>query len=99
MAWRACFQRSSAAPAQRARQRAPLQPPNALGRAKGRLGQAEGIVAGAHTLALIIWHLLKFKEPFNPEVFAKEEAKMKRHKLARLQNLAASLNYQLVPNQ
>ena len=28
-----------------------------------------------------------------------EEAKMKRHKLARLQNLAASLNYQLIPNQ
>ena len=40
---------------------------------------------------------LKFKEPFKPEVFAKAEAKLKRQKLARLQNMAASLNYQLVP--
>ena len=81
---------------------------NSLGRAKGRmgefvrrfkgrLGKVEGIVAMAHKLARILWHLLKFEEPFNPEVFAKEEAKMKRHKLARLQNLAASLNYQLAP--
>ena len=52
----------------------------------------------AHTLARILWHRPKYKEPFNPEVFAKEEAKMKRHKLARLQNLAAALNYQLIPN-
>ena len=40
---------------------------------------------------------MKFKEPFKPEVFAKAEAKLKRQKLARLQNMAASLNYQLVP--
>jgi hypothetical protein len=52
----------------------------------------------AHKLARILWHLLKFKEPFNPEVFAQAEAKMKRKQLARLQNLAANLNYQLVPN-
>jgi hypothetical protein len=50
-------------------------------------------------LARILWHLLKYKEPFNSEVFAKEEQKMKRRKLARLQNMAASLNYQLVPIQ
>ena len=43
--------------------------------------------------------LLKNKEAFNPEVFAKAEAKMRRQKLARLQKLAASLNYQLVPSQ
>jgi hypothetical protein len=30
-------------------------------------------------------------------VFAKEEAKMKRKKVAHLQNLAASLNCQLIP--
>ena len=43
--------------------------------------------------------LLKYREPFKPEVFAREEEKMKRKKLARLQNLATSLNYQLIPNQ
>ena len=48
-------------------------------------------------LARILWHLLKYRQPFNPAVFAREEERMKRRKLARLQNLAASLNYQLIP--
>jgi hypothetical protein len=39
------------------------------------------------------------KEAFDWEVFAKEEAKMKRKKLARLQNMATALNYRLVPIQ
>jgi hypothetical protein len=51
----------------------------------------------ASPLARVLWHLLKYRQTFNPEVFAKEEEKMKRKKLARLQNMAASLNYQLVP--
>jgi hypothetical protein len=66
---------------------------------KARLGGPKAITAMAHKLARVLWHLLKYKEPFNPEVFAKEEEKMKRQKLARLQNMAASLNYQLIPNQ
>ncbi|MFA6546814.1 MAG: hypothetical protein WCS99_20520 [Limisphaerales bacterium] len=49
--------------------------------------------------ARVLWHLLKFKEPFKPEVFAREAEKMQRKKLARLHNLATSLNYHLVPNQ
>ena len=64
---------------------------------KARLGAPKAITAMAHKLARVLWHLLKYKQPFNPEVFAKAEAKMKRQKLARLQNLAASLNYQLIP--
>ena len=66
---------------------------------KSRLGGPKAITAMAHKLARVLWHMLKFKEPFKPEVFAKEEAKMQRKKLARLQNIAASLNYQLIPNQ
>jgi hypothetical protein len=50
-------------------------------------------------LARLLWHLLKFKQPFSPEVFAKEEAKMRRKKLQRLEAMATSLNYRLVPNQ
>ena len=46
----------------------------------------------------MLWHLLKCKQEFDWNVFAKEEEEMKRKKLARLQNLAASLNYQLTPN-
>ena len=64
---------------------------------KARLGSPKAITAMAHKLARVLWHLLKFKEAFNPEVFAKEEAKLKRQKLQRLQNMAAALNYQLVP--
>jgi hypothetical protein len=64
---------------------------------KARLGSPKAITAMAHKLARVLWHLLKFKQPFKPEVFAKEEEKMKRRKLVRLQNMAASLHYQLVP--
>ncbi len=66
---------------------------------KARLGGPKAITAMAHKLARVLWHLLKYKEPFKPEVFAKEEAKMKRRQLARLHNLAATLNHQLIPNQ
>src|SRR4029077_2929441 len=55
---------------------------------KARLGSPEAITAMAHKLARVLWHLLKFKQPFNLEVFAKEEAKSKKRKLANLQNLA-----------
>lgn len=64
---------------------------------KARLGSPKAITAMAHKLARVLWHLLKYKQPFNPAVFAKEEEKMKRKKLQRLQNMAASLNYQLIP--
>ena len=64
---------------------------------KARLGGPKAITAMAHKLARVLWHLLKFKQAFDWTVFAKEEEKMKRKKLARLQTLAASLNYQLTP--
>ena len=66
---------------------------------KARLGSPKAITAMAHKLARVLWHLLKYKEAFNPDVFAKEEEKMQRKKLARLHTMAAALNYQLVPNQ
>ena len=64
---------------------------------KARLGAPKAITAMAHKLARVLWHLLKFKQAFDWNVFAKEEEKMKRRKLARLQNLAAAMNYQLTP--
>jgi hypothetical protein len=54
---------------------------------------------GSRGLARVRWHRLKVKEEFDWKVFAKEEEKMHIKKLARLQNLAASLNYQLTPLQ
>jgi hypothetical protein len=56
-------------------------------------------VNGGYKLARILWHLLKYKQPFDPEVFARAEAKMRRQELHRLQDLAQSLNYCLAPNQ
>lgn len=53
----------------------------------------------AHKLARILWHLLKYKEPFNPEVFAQAEQKMKRRKLQRLETMAIALNYRIIPIQ
>lgn len=71
------------------------KPLKECGGAEGPQGRASG--SERVHLARILWHLLKYKQPFNPEVFAKEEEKMKRKKLQRLQNMAASLNDQLVP--
>ena len=66
---------------------------------KARLGTPKAITAMAHKLARILWHLLKFQQPFNPEVFRKEEEKMRRKKLNRLHNSAAALGFTLIPNQ
>ncbi len=54
------------------------------------MGAPKAVTAMAHKLARVLWHLLKFKQAFDWKVFAKEEEKMKRKKLARLQNLAAA---------
>ena len=66
---------------------------------KARLGTPKAITAMAHKLARILWHLFKYREAFNPEVFRKEAEKMKRKRLARLQNTAAALGLKLVPAQ
>ena len=66
---------------------------------KARLGTPKAITAMAHKLARIVWHLLKHRQAFNPDVFRKEEEKMRRKKLARLQNTAAALGYRLVASQ
>ena len=54
---------------------------------------------GLPALALIRWHWLRFRDSFNPEVFAQAEARQKRKKLARLQHSAAALGLTLVPQQ
>jgi hypothetical protein len=47
----------------------------------------------------LVKHLLKHRQAFNPDVFRKEEEKMRRKKLARLQNTAAALGYRLIVSQ
>ena len=62
-----------------------------------QMGEPKALTVMAHKLARVLWHLLKFKQAFDWNAFAKEEEKMKRKKLTRLQNIAANLNLQLVP--
>lgn len=63
------------------------------------MGTPKAITAMAHKLARILWHLFKYREPFNPEVFRQAEEKMQRKKLARLHNTAAALGLKLVSAQ
>jgi hypothetical protein len=43
--------------------------------AGGALGTPKAITAMAHKPARILWHLFKYRQAFNPEVFRKEEEK------------------------
>jgi hypothetical protein len=68
-------------------------------RFKGRLGKAEGIVAGAHKLARIIWSLITTGKPYDEKkAFALTPATAAR-RLKNLQNQAKALNLTLVPIQ
>jgi transposase len=40
---------------------------------KARLGTPKAITAMAHKLARILWHLIKYQEPYDPAVWAKAE--------------------------
>jgi len=66
---------------------------------KAKLGAPKAVTAMAHKLARIIWHLVKFKQPFDPEIFRQEEAHQQKKKLKRLHQTAANLGFTLVPIQ
>ena len=64
---------------------------------KGRLGKAEGIVAGAHKLAKIIWAAITTGQPYDEtKAFQLTPAGLTR-RLKNLQNQAQALNMKLVP--
>ncbi len=62
------------------------------------LGTPKAITAMAHKLARILWHLLKYQEPYDPAVWAKAEEQNRQKKFKRLQKNAASIGFQLVSN-
>ena len=66
-------------------------------RFKGRLGKAEGIVAGAHKLARIIWAMIVSGQPYVEAKAFKTTAGSLARRLKNLQNQAQSLNMRLVP--
>ena len=68
-------------------------------RFKGRLGKAEGIVAGAHKLARIIWAMIVSGQPYEEnKAFATTPASLAR-RLKNLQHQAKALNLTLVAAQ
>jgi len=63
---------------------------------KARMGTPKAITAMAHKLARIIWHLIKYKEAYDPKVWAIAEGKMKVKRLKRLEQSAATCGFKLV---
>jgi hypothetical protein len=50
----------------------------------------------AHKLARIIWHLIKYRIPYDPSVWAQAEEKLKKKRLKYLQQSASALGYKLL---
>ena len=46
--------------------------------------------------ARILWHLLKYRQPYNPSVWQQAEARLKQKKIKRLHQNAAALGFKLV---
>ena len=65
---------------------------------KARLGTPKAITAMAHKLARILWHLMKYRTPYDPAVWQHAEEKLKLKKLQRLRQTAAALGFQLTPS-
>jgi transposase len=63
---------------------------------KARLGTPKAITAMAHKLARIIWHLIKYRTPYDPSVWIHAEEKLKKKKFKYLQQNAAALGYKLL---
>jgi len=66
-------------------------------RFKGRLGKAEGIVAGAHKLARVIWAMLANGESYDEAKAFKTTPASTAKRLKHLQNQALNLGMKLVP--
>jgi len=66
-------------------------------RFKGRLGKAEGIVAGAHKLARIIWAMVVSGQPYDESKAFLTTPGSQARRLQNLRNQAKALNMTLVP--
>jgi len=68
-----------------------------VGRFKGRLGKAEGIVASAHKLARVIWAMIVSGQPYDEAKAFDATPAATARRLKNLQNQAKALNMKLVP--
>lgn len=66
-------------------------------RFKGRLGKAEGIVAGAHKLARILWAMIIHRQPYDEAKAFKTSAASTARRIQHLHNQAQTLGFKLIP--
>ena len=76
--------------------RAKNYPGDFFRRWKTRLETPRAITAMAHKLARIIWHLIKHRAPYDPTVWNEAEEKLRKKKIKRLHQTAASLGFKLL---
>ena len=60
---------------------------------RARLGPKQAIVATAHKIARIVYHLLKTDEPYREESDVEYERKRQEHELKHLARRAQKLGY------
>lgn len=63
-----------------------------------RHGPAKAITAAAHKLARIIYHMLKFQQPFDPDRLQRNQQQLQQRRLKRLKRQAKQLGMNLVPS-
>jgi transposase len=68
-------------------------------RMKSRMGPGAANTATARKLACLIYHLLKYQEAYIEVDRVLYEARIQRHRIAKLKKLATELGYDLVENQ
>ena len=64
---------------------------------RARHGPAKAITSAAHKLARIIYHMLKYREPFDPDRLPPNQQQFQQRRLKRLKRQAAQLGLELVP--
>lgn len=64
---------------------------------RARHGPAKAITATAHKLARIIYHMLKHREPFDPDRLQRNQQQLQQRRLKHLKRQAAQLGLELVP--
>ena len=62
-----------------------------------RHGPAKAITATAHKLARIIYHMLKYRQPFDPDHLERNQQQLQKRRLKRLKRQAAQLGLELIP--
>ena len=67
------------------------------GRMRAKLGAPKAIMAAAHKLARIIFHLLTTHQAYDETTFARRDEEARRRAESILRNQAKALGLQLVP--